>query len=204
MPYDLALFAIVVAGFFVIGLPRIVGSIHIPAEVELQEVPEYELTDRQRIFFDEIDGKLAAMGYSPAISYRAVNMQGHNLLRTYLSDSDYAIIMLTLLRSEVENAEDQSTHYLEVITRFADGALAITRNAELSEELHPGLRTAPAARPGRLAAAVVQPVDRFRGPPDLELADANTAAGVDRFCPLGRSRAVVPRSGWRPPRNDIQ
>jgi hypothetical protein len=135
MPWDLVLFAVVVVGFFVIGLPRIVGTIHIPAEVELQEVPEYELTDRQRIFFEAVDSKLSAMGYSPAITYRAVNMQGHNLLRTYLSDSDYAIITLTLLRSEIENAEDQSTHYLEVITRFADGALAITRNAELSEVL---------------------------------------------------------------------
>jgi hypothetical protein len=135
MPWDLVLFAIVVVGFFVIGLPRIVSNIQIPAEIELVEVPEYELTDRQRIFFDEVDGKLHDMGYRPAITYRATNMQGQNLLRTYLSDSDYAAVTLTLIRSEVEDAEDQSASYLEVITHFADGALVITRNAELSEVL---------------------------------------------------------------------
>jgi hypothetical protein len=135
MPYDLVLFAIVVAGFFVIGLPRIVRNITIPGAVDLEEVSDSELDDRQRIFFDDMDAKLRGIGYLPAITYRATNIQGHNLLRTYLSDSDYAAVTLTLLRSEAKDAEDQSTHYLEVVTRFADGTLVITRNAQLSEVL---------------------------------------------------------------------
>jgi hypothetical protein len=64
-------------------------------------------------------------------------MQGRALIRSYFSESDPAIVMMNLMTSEVEGSIEQPMNYLEIVTRYGDGAILSTRNSEISEVLEP-------------------------------------------------------------------
>jgi hypothetical protein len=133
MPLDIVLFLITVIGFFVVGLPTIVRRVSVPAVVELEDLVDNDLSDRQSIYFAETDGRLADLGFRPARTFRPLNLQGSALIRTYLSEVDPAVINVNLLRSEATAGEDMSTSYLEIISKFADDTILTTRNSEISE-----------------------------------------------------------------------
>lgn len=135
IPGDVALFGIVVAAFFVVGLPLITRRISVPTKVEFEEVPDHELTPAQSLCFGRLDPKLLDLGYRPTINRRPTNMQGRALIRTYHSEVDPAIVMMNLLTSEVEGSPEQPMNYLEIVTRYGDGTILSTRNAEISEVL---------------------------------------------------------------------
>lgn len=134
-PLDVTLFLAVVLGFFVIGLPVITRSVSVPRKVEFEDVAEADLSIGQARYFAGLDEKLSDLGYRPVGDRRTTNMQGRALLRTYMNAADPAIIMMTFLTSEVRGSGAHPMNYLEIITRFGDGAILSTRNAEISDVL---------------------------------------------------------------------
>jgi hypothetical protein len=137
IPIDVTLFGVVVAAFFVIGLPLITRRVSVPIRVEFEHVPDHDLAPSQSQFFAALDPKLYDLGYRPTINRRPTNMQGRALIRTYHSDVDPAVVMMNLLTSEVKGAVEQPMNYLEIVTRYGDGTVLSTRNAEISEVLEP-------------------------------------------------------------------
>jgi len=135
IPADVAFFGIVVAAFFVVGLPLITRRISVPTRVEFEEVPDHELTPAQSLYFGGLDPKLLDLGYRPTINRRPINMQCRALIRTYCSEVDPAIVMMNLMTSEMEGSPEQPMNYLEIVTRYGDGTILSTRNAEISEVL---------------------------------------------------------------------
>jgi len=137
IPGDVAIFAIAVVAFFVVGLPLITRKVSVPTRVEFEDVPEHDLTPAQTQYFSALDPEMHEFGYRPTINRRPTNMQGRALIRTYFSDADPAIIMMNLMTSEVEGSAEQPMNYLEIVTRYGDGTVLSTRNAEISEVLEP-------------------------------------------------------------------
>lgn len=137
IPPDVAIFGIVVAAFFVVGLPLITRRVSVPARVEFEEVPDHDLTPGQTAYFSTLDAQLFDLGYRPTVNRRPTNMQGRALIRTYYSEVDPAIVMMNLMTSEVEGSVEQTMNYLEIVTRYGDGTILSTRNAEISEVLEP-------------------------------------------------------------------
>ncbi len=135
VPWDVGLFAAVVLAFFVIGLPLITRRVSVPRTIVFERVADHELTEGQARYFADLDPRLLAIGYRPVGDRRAVNMQGRALVRTYMCDADPAVITMNLLTSEVEGAGEHPMNYLEIITRYADGTILSTRNAEISDVL---------------------------------------------------------------------
>jgi hypothetical protein len=135
IPADLTLFAVLVAGFFGIGLPLITSRISLPRRVEFETVADASLTPQQSACFAPLDGQLSELGYRPAGNWRPTNMQGRALLRLYLSEADPAVILMNLLTSEVPGGDEQGMNYLEITTRYRDGSMLTTRNAEISDVL---------------------------------------------------------------------
>lgn len=133
MTPDLILFLSIIALFFVVGLPLITKKVWLPVELEIEDVPEQQLTDRQRIFFDDLDAELGALYFRPACTYSVTNLQGPNLVRTYLSEADPCMVHAMALRSEEEpTAESVAMTYFEIATRFSDGTSISTRNGDAS------------------------------------------------------------------------
>jgi hypothetical protein len=133
MAPDLVLFLLVVAAFFVVGLPLINRKVWLPMELEVEDVTEAELTDGQRDHFARLDDELGGLGYRPAKTYTVANLQGYNLIRTYLSDADPAMVHAMLMRADVGLGDAPSAlNYVEVATRYADGTSASTRNGDVS------------------------------------------------------------------------
>lgn len=137
VPADLALFAVIVGLFFVVGLPMILKNVRVPSELEIEEIPHLDLSPDQIDFLVPWDNRLAAMGYMPRLNYRVANLQGANLVRGYFSTTEWPAISLNLLRSDVKPGMDQSVCFLEIASLFADGTLLSTRNVELDEVLEP-------------------------------------------------------------------
>jgi hypothetical protein len=137
IPGDVAIFAAVVVAFFVVGLPLITSRVSVPTRVEFEDVSDHDLTPAQTRYFGALDPKMHEIGYRPTINRRPTNMQGRALIRTYFSDADPAIVMMNLMTSEIEGSLEQPMNYLEITTRYGDGTILSTRNAEISEVLEP-------------------------------------------------------------------
>ncbi len=104
-----------------------------PVELEIEDVAQSELTDGQRLYFDELDRSIAPLGFRPARTYTVGNLQGFNLVRSYLSEVGPEMVHAMLLRAEASfNATPTALNYLEVMTRYADGTGASTRNGDVS------------------------------------------------------------------------
>ncbi len=133
MAPDLILFLVIVGLFFVVGLPLITRRVWMPVQLEIEDVAESELTDGQRLYFDDIDRSLGPLGLGSARTYRVANLQGFNLVRSYLSEVDPEMVHAMLLRAEASfNQTPTALNYLEVMTRYADGTGASTRNGDVS------------------------------------------------------------------------
>lgn len=137
IPGDVAFFGIAVVAFFVVGLPLITSRVSVPTRVDFEEVSGNELTPEQSRCFAALDPKMLELGYRPTTNRRPTNMQGRALIRTYFSDVDPAIVMMNLMTSGIEGSVEQPMNYLEIVTRYGDGAILSTRNAEISEVLEP-------------------------------------------------------------------
>ena len=76
-------------GTVVIAVPIILKTIRLPRHLELQLIPDSQLTPKQHEFFASYDCKLKELGFEPFITYRMSNIpKSKNLLRTYLSSTE--------------------------------------------------------------------------------------------------------------------
>ncbi|MDX2436224.1 MAG: hypothetical protein QNL88_04135 [Acidobacteriota bacterium] len=172
MPLDLVLFGVIVLAFFVIGLPVITRRVSVPRKVEFEDVSEGDLSDAQAGYFADLDGELLEMGYQPVGDRRATNMQGKALVRIYMSSADPAIIMMTFLTSEVQGSGAHPMNYLEIVTRYGDGSILSTRNAEISDVLKP------------LPGHIIQDQKGCRDPAKLKLAHDTKARELLLYGPV--------------------
>lgn len=135
LPADVIVFALSVIAFVAIGLPLITRYVFLPAHVEFERVADHELTAEQSSFVGRHDAELLELGYRPVGIWRPTNMQGRALLRLYTNAADPAVVTLNMLTSQVPVADEQSATYLEIVTRYRDGSILSTRNAEVSDVL---------------------------------------------------------------------
>jgi hypothetical protein len=105
--------------------------------VAFEEVSDHELTPAQTQYFAVLDPQMHELGYRPTINRRATNMQGRALIRPYLSEVDPAIVMMNLMTTELEGSGEHPMNYLEIATRYGDGTILSTRNADISDVLEP-------------------------------------------------------------------
>lgn len=134
-PVDVAVFAGTVVVLFAAGIPVILRSVTVPVDLEIEEVPDGDLTPEQLGLFRQRDAELAELGFYPVRTACVVNMQGGNLVRTYLGPSAWELVNLNLMRAAPGGAATASMEVLEVTTVYSDGALTITRNAEIDDVL---------------------------------------------------------------------
>lgn len=135
IPVDLILFGLSIVVFLVIGLPLIMRRVSLPIRVEFEPVTDGELGPAQSTAFARVDAELLDLNYRPAGNWKPVNMQGQSLIRIYSSTVDPAIVMMNLMTSDFSLGAEQSMNYLEIATRYRDGTILSTRNAELSDVL---------------------------------------------------------------------
>ena len=166
IPWDVALFGVVVLAFFCVGLPLITRRVSVPRKIDFKIVSGDELTHEQTRYFVDLDPSLLEMGYRPVGNRRTLNMQGRALIRTYMSDADPAIIMMNLMTAGAAGAGEHPMNYLEIITRYADGTILSTRNAEISDVLE------------ALPTHIIQEQKGVRDPAKLKLAHDERARSL--------------------------
>jgi hypothetical protein len=115
---------------FAVGIPAITRTVWAPTELKCEPVPPNSIDARQTAFFDSHDKKLAEIGFFPFSTFRVTNLQGTNLNRAYMSSTDPARCLLTLI-----SIKGSFTNCLEIVTRFSDGTRLSTKNTELSTVL---------------------------------------------------------------------
>jgi hypothetical protein len=116
--------------FTILGAKTVQDKNWMPAQLAFDEVPEHGLTDAQRAFFSAADEELSAIGYLPITTFRITNMQGRTISRSYLRGGDPAAITISGVTSESPEAVVSKT-FTEIVTRFQDGRVVNTRNANI-------------------------------------------------------------------------
>jgi len=58
IPGDVAIFAVAVLAFFVVGLPLITSRVSVPTRFEFEELPENDLTPEQPLYFADLAPKM--------------------------------------------------------------------------------------------------------------------------------------------------
>ena len=127
---ELVRILITIGAFFAIGIPTIMKTVSLPTELKCEPVPPSSIDSRQMAFFESYDKKLAEIGFFPFSTFRVSNLQGTNLNRAYMSSTDPARCLLTLM-----SIKGSFTNCLEIVTRFSDGTRLSTKNTELSTVL---------------------------------------------------------------------
>jgi hypothetical protein len=135
VPWDVGLFGAVALAFFAVGLPLITRRVSVPRKIDFENLSGQDLTREQTKYFEDLDPTLVEMGYRTVGDRRTLNIQGRALIRTYMCDADPAIIMMNLMTAETAGAGEHPMNYLEIVTRYADGTILSTRNAEISDVL---------------------------------------------------------------------
>jgi len=133
LPPDLWVLVVVLGLSLLVGVPLIRATVHLPARLETELVPEEALDPRQRGHFQALDAALAGAQYRPLLTCRAPNLQGANLMRIYGSDVEPAVIGAAVLRSKETAAGHLAQSYLEIITELEDGQRVYTRNPQTAD-----------------------------------------------------------------------
>lgn len=135
IPADLVVFALSMVGFLAIGLPLIMHRVSVPARFEFEPIADRDLSAAQSSYFARLDAELRELDYLPGGNWKPVNMQGQALLRLFFSPIDPAVVIMNLLTSDPSLGNEQSVNFLEIVTRYRDGTILSTRNADVSDVL---------------------------------------------------------------------
>src|ERR1700757_2456971 len=128
---ELGQFVLVAAGTVAIAVPIILKTIRLPRHLELQLVPDSQLTPKQREFFASYDSRLKELGFEPFTTYRMSNIpKSKNLLRTYFSSTEPT--RCTVQISAATNGPVQFDQF-HFVTEFADKSQTFTTNRLNSE-----------------------------------------------------------------------
>jgi len=105
----------------------------VPKKLQFEEIFPEGLSDEQKKYLDGYDRKFAELNYQPTTTYRATNLFGQNLIRSYANPLEpvHAIVMIVEVTVNVSGVVS-SAHSctLEFITRFTDDTFLITRNMQ--------------------------------------------------------------------------
>ena len=115
-----------------LGVPVIMASVKLPSKLGIQDIKEEELSEGQRLAFDEIDALMAPQGFHPARTFTATELPNRNILRVYLSSADPAVPIAAAITTVNDNSII-SDQYFELETRFADGTVVQTKNTTHQE-----------------------------------------------------------------------
>lgn len=135
LPPELLILGVVVGLALFVGVPAIRTGVWLPAELEVETLPDDALSPAQLRHYQAIDMALQPMAYTPRPNFTVVNMQGPTLTRVYLCDHDPAVLGAHCLRGAnvIDESAPSGQNYLEWITRHRDGTTLTTRNAELAD-----------------------------------------------------------------------
>jgi hypothetical protein len=128
-------FLVVVGLLLAVGVPTIRLGVWLPRRLEIETVPDDELSSAQREHFQKLDTALAKAAYTPRMNFSVTNMQGQTLTRLYLSDHEHAVLGAHCLRSAsvIDEKVVGGHNYIEWITKYEDDTTLTTRNAGLAD-----------------------------------------------------------------------
>jgi len=128
---ELGQFVWIAAATMVIAVPIILKTIRLPRHLELQLIPDSQLTPKQREFFASYDAKLKELGFEPFTNYRMSNIpKSKNLLRTYLSTTEPTRGTVQISAASNGPVQFDQVHF---VTEFADKSRTFTTNRLNSE-----------------------------------------------------------------------
>jgi hypothetical protein len=128
---ELGQFVWIAAATVVIAVPIILKTIRLPRLLELQLIPDSQLTPKQREFFASYDSKLKQLGFEPFATYRMSNIpKSKNLLRTYLSSTEPTRATVQISAACNGPIPFDQVHF---VTEFADKSRTFTTNRLNSE-----------------------------------------------------------------------
>jgi hypothetical protein len=128
---ELGQFVLVAAGTVAIAVPIILKTIRLPRHLELQLIPNSQLTPKQREFFASYDSQLKALGFEPFTTYRMSNIpKSKNLLRTYFSSTEPTRCTVQISAATNGPVQFDQVHF---VTEFADKSQTFTTNRLNSE-----------------------------------------------------------------------
>jgi hypothetical protein len=114
-----------------IAVPIILKTIRLPRHLELQLVPDSQLTPKQYEFFASYDARLEALGFEPLTTYRMSNIpKSKNLLRTYLSSTEPTRCTVQISAAATGRVQLDQVHF---VTEFGDESRTYTTNRLNSE-----------------------------------------------------------------------
>jgi hypothetical protein len=138
---DLWVWGILVVPVVVVGIPLILSSVRVPRGLAFEEIPDAELSDAQRRWFERVGERLREVGFEPAVTFRAPDLPSHNLSRAFVSGRDGSVAIAMALRDQREGSV-LSDNLLEITTEFGDGSFVNTRSRTITDlfDLLPGYR----------------------------------------------------------------
>ena len=128
---ELGQFVWIAAATVVIAVPIILKTIRLPRHLEVQLIPDSQLTPKQREFFASYDSTLKQLGLEPFVTYRMSNIpKSKNLLRTYLSSTEPTRATVQISAASNGPVQFDQVHF---VTEFADKSRTFTTNRLNSE-----------------------------------------------------------------------
>jgi hypothetical protein len=128
---ELGQFVLVAAATMSIAVPIILKTIRLPRHLELQLIPDSQLTRKQSEFFASYDSQLKALGFEPLTTYRMSNIpKSKNLLRTYLSSTEPTRCTVQISAAINGPVQFDQVHF---VTEFGDQSRTFTTNRLNSE-----------------------------------------------------------------------
>jgi len=136
---DLWVWGLLVVPTVVLGVPLILSSVRVPRRLEMEEVPDDQLSDGQRRWFEDLGERLREVGFETAVTFRAPKLPSQNLSRTYLSGLDGSVACAMAIRDERPDSV-LSDNLLELTTEFGDGTFVNTCSRAITDlfDLVPG------------------------------------------------------------------
>ena len=102
-PGELAWFLLTVGTLFLVGIPVLVKTTWVPAQLQYREYTPSELSSAQTRFFEASDAEMAELGFRPTATFSATNLNGSNLNRIYHSPADPSGAVFTILKTAGKN-----------------------------------------------------------------------------------------------------
>jgi hypothetical protein len=132
---DLWVWGALVAPVVLVGIPILLATVRVPRALAFEEVPDAELSEAQRRWFEGLGERLRGVGYENAVTFRAVNLPSQNLSRAWVSGMDGSVALAMAIRDERQGSV-MSDNLVEFNTEFGDGSFVNTRSTSVTDLFH--------------------------------------------------------------------
>jgi hypothetical protein len=129
---DVLVWAILVVPVLVLGVPVLMASVRVPRRLELEQVPEEQLSAGQRRWFAAVGQRLRELGFESAVTFRAPNLPSRNLSRAFVNGLDGSVALAVAL-SDARPGSTLSDNVVEFNSEFGDGTFVNTRSTSVSD-----------------------------------------------------------------------